>query len=187
MRSASHRESWVQHPRFPEQALLLESHDGFLAALEQFQERLESVAKGTGLKTRQVKRFANRLESEFRDFQWTMNCHERYEENKLYPYLDQRFGSNCKQLGEQHTDLHELGEQCEQALEKAARGFDETGSLDLEAAQAIVRDFAVRLEGHLENEERLIIPLLLSMTPEEFRSYSSGESESCAVPDDQAL
>jgi len=159
---------------------LLESHDGFIAAVDQFLERISQVETGLQLNARQVQRFAGRLAKEFRELQWGMGCHERYEESKLYPFLAQRFGAVCEPLAEQHESLHALGAECETLLAAAAAELATGSPLDLVAAKNLVDDYRQLLTNHLRQEEEIVIPLLLSMSPREFQCYSVA-AESCAA------
>ena len=176
MQALPHRQSWFAHERFPRQALLLESHDSFLAATEQFLERVKRVESGQGLKTRQLLRFAGRLEEEFRNLQWSMGCHERYEESKLYPFLTRRFGADCTALAAGHSHLHQLGAGCEQSLAQAAADLRDGGTQNFAGAQERVRSYHAALAQHLADEESLVIPLLLSLSPADFAEYSGAES-----------
>lgn len=180
MRATDHRKTWFENERFPAQALLLESHDGFLVSMGQFLDRMDQIESGESLSPRQVLRFASRLDQEFRDLQWGMGCHERYEESKLYPFLDERFGSDCQRLGRQHGALHDLGAECEQLLAAAAESLKEDGNLKLDTAKEKVVAYGALLEAHLEHEETLVIPLLLELSPEEFERFAGG-GETCAV------
>ena len=180
MHAFEHRSAWLEHPNYQTQALLLESHDSFVAMAASLEERCRRIGGGEGLTERQVKRFAGRLADQFRNWQWAMACHERYEENKLYPFLEERFGVDCAVLADEHEALHQRADACIRTLEKAAaacqagEGFPELQVL------SVLRDYRLALCAHLDREEQLVIPLLLSMSPADFSSYAG--KESCAVP-----
>lgn len=93
-----------------------------------------------------------------------MKNHERYEERKLYPYLRALFGVSTAELERNHEELGRADKQVHAA-------FREGDSL--RASHALKQHDEI-LVPHLAREEDLVIPLLLSMTPQKFRHYSNG-------------
>lgn len=104
-----------------------------------------------------------------------MRSHESYEERKLYPYLEHRWGLDFApcQLG--HVALH--------GAYDAAIGVLRDGEDQPEAWATLTRALARHdevLNAHLDIEEDVVIPALLGMEPAEFERYT-------ALPLDQLL
>ena len=93
-----------------------------------------------------------------------MRGHEGYEEGKLYPYLQARYGVNLSPLEEQHQEL-KVAEDRVHAAHEAADA--------LAAAHAYKKHDEI-LVPHLRQEEDIVIPLLLSMKRSEFERYANG-------------
>ena len=140
-------EGWASHPRFPQQVLLLGSHERF---------------RGTGsrlIKALKQGESRTKLLSQFSMWKSAMERHEHYEEHKLYPFLEHRWGMETQDLSEGHVALDRAD-----AVVRRAHGA-ELGAA-LEAHQDI-------LLLHLDMEERRVIPALLALSAEEFVLYSS--------------
>ena len=90
-----------------------------------------------------------------------MRSHERYEEHKLYPYLERFHGAELQVLRDGHEELHAA----EVAVRSALQG-------DGDLREALVAHDDV-LDRHLELEEDRVIPLLLEMDSAEFARYAS--------------
>lgn len=144
------RSEWSAHPNFPEQSLLLRSHEDF----RRLARRLSALDP------------LERIERLFRRGMFAMESHERYEESKLYPYLERRWGVSMDALVAGHESLtlrkRELSIAFVAARERSARSR-------LEAAIAA---FGETLREHLDLEEETVIPLLLELSPDEFADYS---------------
>lgn len=102
-----------------------------------------------------------------------MRSHEAYEEGKLYPYLEHRWGVSLDEARAGHEELHLRADAVEAAFESGARPAEsavdggDAGGVVLRALRA--HDYA--LDAHLEVEEDAVIPLLLALEPEEFVRY----------------
>jgi len=149
------RAQWAAHPRFPQQTLLLGSHDNF-----------RILAKQVAVLAEEEPRRAERL---FRRWMYAMRSHEAYEERKLYPFLSRRWDVSMSPLAEGHEAL---------AVRKADV-FDafggvldrEGGGAERRALRRTLTAFKDTLEAHLELEEDTVIPLLLELSPSEFADY----------------
>ena len=140
------REAWQDHPNYPHNLLLLRSHESFRIV----NERLVDRASRGGSR-----------EAVVAVFDWWktgMHGHEHYEEAKLYPFLEHRWGVNCDVLTEGHA-----------ALAEADRRVREASQEELEQALRAHRDV---LLDHLDLEERMVVPALLALTRAEFDAYS---------------
>jgi hypothetical protein len=93
-----------------------------------------------------------------------MKSHEGYEEGKLYPYLSAKYGVSLAILELHHKSLG----LAEDRVYDAERAGDA-----LQFAHALKKHDEV-LVPHLHQEEDLVIPLLLALTPREFERYSNG-------------
>jgi hypothetical protein len=90
-----------------------------------------------------------------------MRSHEHYEEYKLYPFLQRRFGDSTECLERGHQQLHA-------AVDRVRAAY--TGLESAEISSALRAHDAVLLE-HLDQEEELVIPRLLELAPDEFDAY----------------
>lgn len=181
------RSPWVDHPRYTRQVLLVDSHDSFLAWMQAFRDRLAQLEDGGGLSERQRSRLIARLPDQFTDWQRSMACHERYEERKLYPFLERRFAVSTAALALDHAALHLRADQCVDALSLISR--ETPAPANFAHAYAAFGSYAESLHTHLHNEEALVIPLLLDLCPADFQAYATAGAEdigalaatSCAV------
>lgn len=169
------RSEWRKHPRFAEQALLLESHAAFRGRSAWIIERLRNLAPRGASDARRRVRWVERMRVDFSYWRRSLGAHERYEERKLYPYLHARYGLDLDPLKRGHQELDEHAGRVEQAF-AAARADDgrERSLLSLlplsELIQAVESHRDV-LFGHLELEEDRVIPCLLDMPADEYRRF----------------
>ena len=145
------RDTWSSHPRFPAQTLLLQSHENFLEVSGVL------IAAARGGESRAL------IETLFDRWISAMRSHEAYEEAKLYPYLERRWGLSFDEAEAGHKELHRAYDRVKSAFAKAESSWDEIVAA-LEHHDAVLRP-------HLELEEDLVIPGLLELSPEEFAHY----------------
>lgn len=148
------REAWRAHERFPEQTRLLRSHEGFRAVSRELLRRVE------GMPHDPVPALAP-LEGTFEMWMAAMRSHERYEEGKLYPYLARRYDTTMQCLVVQHEALH-------RAVADVRSAFEEGHAPLVADALRAHRRLLVR---HLDEEEEVVIPMLLELSPREFAAY----------------
>ena len=89
-------EEWAKHPRFPQQTLLLNSHESFRRTGSMLLERARAGRDGPGIGW------------VFHVWKSAMRNHEAYEEYKLYPYLEARWGLSMEEAEQGHRALGEL-------------------------------------------------------------------------------
>ena len=78
---------WTEHPNYPQQALLLESHAYYRRLCGWLIEQVAKVqTEVTG--TRRRCRILKRIGQSFDDLIWGQSSHQRYEEYTLFPYLE---------------------------------------------------------------------------------------------------
>jgi hypothetical protein len=146
------RAAWPDHPNYPRHLLLVRSHEGFRRASRRLVERAEAghdaEAIGWG----------------FRTLKWAMHGHERYEEHKLYPYLEARWPLSCDALRAGHERLAEADQVVSHAV------TDADGPATAALVEALEAHDAI-LNAHLDEEEALVVPALLALTPAEFDAY----------------
>ena len=149
------REQWEAHRNYPAQTLLLGSHENFrILALRVLELAAESPAR------------AERL---FRRWMYAMGSHERYEETKLYPYLEKRWGVSMDPLKDGHEAL---GERKAEVFDAFAGALEREGGDDEEKRlRRALFAFGQTLREHLDLEEETVIPLLLELEPDEFADY----------------
>lgn len=162
MQALAHRSGWLQHPGRGAIESLAASHDAFLAAATDFVARLAWIGqpeRSARLRSRQAAQLAPR----FRDWQWGMTCHERFEEQRLVPLLKHRAGVDVSELAAEHAHLHGLAERCLTSFERLAAELAAGRSVDLpvERARADLSEYATALQRHLESEEKRMFPALL--------------------------
>lgn len=152
------RSEWSKHPHYPAQVLLLGSHENFRAVSEYLVAEAE------------VHDSPDRLEVLYRQWIGAMRSHEAYEENKLYPYLAWRWDVSFASAEAGHVALHERHAEVLSAFaDIRTDGLSQNTRSTLVAA---LRKHDEILRAHLEVEEDLVIPLLLALSPDEFRTYS---------------
>ena len=150
-------DTWVSHQNYPEQTLLLGSHENF----RRISAVLVQRAHDQVLREPHGPPVMAHLHT-FRRWKSAMHNHERYEEGKLYPYLRAKFGVSTDNLETQHEDLADT--------ERRVHGaFDAMSAR--EVAEALSAHDS-ELRAHLGHEEQLVIPLLLSLSRREFHELT---------------
>ena len=86
------------------------------------------------------------LHSLFAPWIAAMRSHESYEERKLYPYLEYRWGVSLNDARTGHAELHPRADDVVEAHDRT-------------------------LDVHLNVEDEAVVPLLLALDPEEFDRY----------------
>jgi hypothetical protein len=150
------RAQWQSHPHFPGQTLLLGSHDNFRRVSSYL---VEVAAAGEA---------ARSIGGTYRRWIAAMRAHEAYEEGKLYPFLERRWGASFAAAERGHRALHDAHDQVMSALAAGDPSFDTLADGTLH--RALERHDRV-LRDHLSLEEALVIPLLLALSPDEFSEY----------------
>ncbi len=148
------RVDWLVHPRFPDQTLLLRSHQGFREISRALTERAAALPPGAAEGVASVG-------WQFEGWTRAMRSHEHYEEHKLYPYLARRYETTMECLVSQHGALHRAADQVRAAVSARDPG-GLAGALD-EHRRVLV--------AHLAEEEEVVIPMLLELAPKEFAAY----------------
>lgn len=139
------RAEWRQHPRFETQALLLGSHANFRRISAHLVEHAEAEPA--------------RAQALYTLWKRAMASHEAYEERKLYPFLANRWGVSFAEAEAGHERLAERDADVRAAF---ASGVG--------VRHALTAHHEV-LIAHLALEEELVIPLLLTLSPEEFTEF----------------
>ena len=155
------REEWVSHPRFRTQTLLLGSHSNFRRVSRHL---VDSASR---------EEFVG-LHSLFDRWIAAMRSHEAYEERKLYPYLEYRWGVSLDEARAGHEELHARADDVVEAFRSLARpaGVVESDEATTEnPVLAALEAHDRTLDAHLNIEEEAVIPLLLALSPEEFDRY----------------
>ncbi|GAB4566430.1 MAG: hypothetical protein Tsb0020_18120 [Haliangiales bacterium] len=165
------REEWAQHPRFPAQTLLLDSHQSFRRRAVWIRERIEAIDPSGSATLGRRQRWRRRMGADFHWWMRGMRGHEHYEERKLYPYLGWRYECSFDHLRYGHRILHVR----QSAVSDAFRTLDPGAAS--EAARfadllAAFDSYEQTLLAHLREEEDEIIPLLLALDPADFRAYT---------------
>jgi len=155
------REDWQAHPRFRTQALLLGSHANF-RRVSRF-----LIDQAT------LKQFVG-LHSLFDRWIAAMRSHEAYEERKLYPYLEYRWGVSLEEARCGHAELHTRADEVVDAFRTLAHPADTSDSSESPDDNPVLNALLAHdrtLGAHLDVEEEAVIPLLLALDPEEFDRY----------------
>jgi len=155
------RAEWTAHPRFPTQALLLGSHANF-----------RRVSRHLIDKAAQEELVG--LHSLFDRWIAAMRSHEAYEEQKLYPYLEHRWGVSLDNARTGHLELHSRADAVAEAFKVSAHPADPANPARGSEGNAVLRALTAHdltLDAHLNLEEEAVIPLLLALEPDEFARY----------------
>lgn len=155
------REEWTSHPRFATQALLLGSHSNFRRVSRYLVDKERS------------EEFVG-LHSLFDRWIAAMRSHEAYEERKLYPYLEYRWGVSLEEARDGHEALHRRADEVVEAFRSLARPAASTESTELHSENLVLAALDAHdrtLDAHLNVEEEAVIPLLLALSAEEFEHY----------------
>ena len=155
------REEWTSHPRFRTQALLLGSHSNF-RRLSRYLIEKASIEEFVG------------LHSLFDRWIAAMRSHEAYEERKLYPYLEYRWGVSLSEARDGHDALHSRADEVVEAFRSLSRPAGSRASTELPEDNLVLSALEAHdeaLDAHLDVEEDAVIPLLLALPPEEFDRY----------------
>lgn len=173
------REDWPAHPRFPQQTLLLDSHEAFRKRAVWILDRVVAIeptgAEGAAPLHRR-RRWCRRMADDFALWMRGMRGHERYEERRLYPFLARRYGYSFAALEAAHRALHERERVVLEAFAALVAGAPDEGVRHGELVTAL-RAYEDALHVHLAAEEDLIIPMLLALDPSEFTAFRSGAAE----------
>ncbi len=154
------RAEWPAHPHYPAQVLLVRSHESFRYVSRWLLARAEA-GEPTGP-----------IERTFRDWKSAMRGHEAYEEHKLYPYLEARWGLSCAPLQAGHHALSAAEAQVLAACEPDAAAPEAQPAASVNPALvAALRHHDAVLHAHLDAEEAVVIPALLALSPAEFATY----------------
>jgi hypothetical protein len=164
------RETWIEHPHYGTQTLLLGSHDAFRRRSDWMIERIEDLDPGDDADTRRRKRWLARSSTEFDWWMAGMKGHERYEENKLYRFLVRRYDVEVDALEEGHRVLNEHKRRVQDGYRHSMSAAADPGA-SIRALLTAMREHRTILRDHLRDEEDMVIPMLLALTPAEFRQY----------------
>jgi len=155
------REEWTSHPRFRTQALLLGSHSNFRRVSRYLVDKASS------------EEFVG-LHSLFDRWIAAMRSHEAYEESKLYPYLEHRWGVSLTEARAGHDELHTRADEVVEAFRSLARPADPAASPEPSSVNLVLGALEAHdrtLDAHLNLEEEAVVPMLLALSPEEFDRY----------------
>lgn len=165
------REQWSSHPHWPSQVLLLGSHANFRRISSYLVELAEADLEA------ESSRSLTTIASLYLRWISAMRSHEAYEEHKLYPYLGARWGLSMAEAEAGHHELHERHAAVVDAIARLAELDTESEASHLRTARqtlvAALQAHDRTLDAHLEVEEQLVIPPLLSLEPEEFHRYTN--------------
>jgi hypothetical protein len=174
------RERWPAHPRFPQQTLLLDSHEAFRKRAVWILDRVVAIEPAGVAALHRRQRWRLRMADDFAWWMKGMRGHERYEERRLYPFLARRYGCSFTGLEAAHRDLHERERAVIDAFAALVPGALDEGERHAELVTAL-RAYEGALRVHLAAEEDLIIPMLLALDPSEFTAFRSGAAEPPAL------
>jgi hypothetical protein len=146
------RKSWKNHDNYALRSGLLRSHDSF----REISDYLVDKSRGADALS------IGNLIFLFLRWKQAMKNHEAYEERKLYPYLSGKFGISFSDMENQHDKLGVL----ERRVIAAWGGGDHDRDRDTTASLFAEHDQV--LKDHLIAEEDRVIPLILSLTTDEY-------------------
>jgi hypothetical protein len=145
---ADNRTRWLAHPHAAGPAgTLLSIHDQFH----------EAAGRLAFLLAREIGPDLGFVARAFRPLAQTLHHHHHAEETMLFPLIERQTTIAPAQLISDHEELTRAIDEVEASL----------AGTDKPRATAAVATFAAVLVTHLDREEELVIPVLLSMTPAE--------------------
>jgi iron-sulfur cluster repair protein YtfE (RIC family) len=155
MDASSTSSQWRTHPNAGGPAgMLLAIHDQFRAASRRIVELAQQGDHGLPMVARVFGSLAE-----------TLHHHHHAEEAMLFPLIHRRTGAAPEQLVTDHEELTAAIGALESALRARAEGA---------TVKAAVAAFHAILIAHLDREEALVMPVLLTMTPHEGWSQIHG-------------
>lgn len=164
------RPRWPEHPRWPRQALLLDSHEAFRGWSRWILERVRVLDPADDQRVAHRRRKLPRHRTDFDWWMRGMGGHERYEERKLYPFLARRWGVAFDDLVVGHEALNAAKRRVFAAFDTLVAGEPDE-AVNHEALVDALEEHQRVLLAHLELEEDRVIPLLLELEPREFDDY----------------
>jgi hypothetical protein len=182
--SGDHRlpREWTEHPAFGQRAVLIESHR-YLSRLGAWLiEQLDKVgSEVTGL-ARQ-RRILGKIGRSFADLLWGLSSHSRYEEQRLFPFLEAcHLSLSFERFDEAHRQLEEVAATVQRCFAAVTQARSEGA---VEAMRSQTRDalagFCALLNEHFIAEEQRVIPLVLELSDEDFSALRAMKA-SCALP-----
>jgi iron-sulfur cluster repair protein YtfE (RIC family) len=101
--------------------------------------------------------------------------HARYEERKLFPFIEHRYKVSVEHLNAAHERLHDAENRLLAAVQEArAQMRGSVGYIDTESAVALLEaalEYDEVLINHMGEEEDIVVPALLHLTIEEYQRY----------------
>lgn len=173
---------WTEHPSFAERAVLIESHRYLMRLGAWLIEQLDKVASEVSGTARR-RRMLSKIGDSFADLLWGLASHARYEEQRLFPFLEAcHLSLSFERFERAHRELEALGADVQRCF-AAARLAGTEGAV--EALRSQTRDslarFRVQLGEHFHSEEQRVIPLVLALSAEDFDALRAVRA-SCVVP-----
>ncbi len=142
------RQAWTRHPNAGgPAAMLLGIHDQFRVACERLRFLAAEPARADG----------GWLARSFEPLARTLHHHHQAEEALLFPFVARAGAAPARLVGD-HGELTRAIAAVEASL---------AGGADLGPARAALETFEHVLVTHLDREERLVVPLLLALSPAE--------------------
>ncbi len=166
------RDQWVSHPRYPSQALLLGSHEGFRNMSAWVIKAVSQLDPDDPSSIRKRQRWLTRYRDDFAWWMTGMKAHERYEERRLYPYLARRYDVMFAHLQRGHRVLDDHQRAVRAAFADVVPGAEREVAA-MAALRAALTDHQRTLLEHLREEEDLILPMLLELDPDEFSALTT--------------
>ena len=142
------RHAWPDHPNYPGNLLLLQSHEHFRKLSAGLLARAEAGGD------------QRPIVGVFGYWKAAMRNHEAYEEHKLYPYLAHRFGIDPASMEAGHEELAVEDERVRNVAGQPSDVF-----------ATVLRRHHEALLDHLDHEESIVIPALLALSPSAFDEY----------------
>eukprot|EP01084_Bolivina_argentea_P274100 467094_1 len=163
------RKDWTKHESFTTQTLLIRSHRNFRSSSQrcvQFIFEALKSNKNTKKQLQSIKTARNMYYS----LMSSLQSHSRYEENKLFKYLEIKYNVNLSLLLEDHNTIHQLEEKCKSTLNDIIYCGQITKELLLKCLICFL-EFDDVFTRHLGEEESIVIPMLMELTYKEYVIY----------------
>ena len=163
------RKDWNKHKAFDTQTLLIRGHRNFRQSSQRCVKLISDVLKSNknNKKTLQLIRMAQNI---YYSLMNALHSHSRYEENKLFKYLERKYNVDLELLLEDHDLIDRMEEICKSSLNDIITAGSTTKESVLKALKYFIK-FDDNFTRHLGEEESIVIPMLLELTYKQYVQY----------------
>ena len=163
------RKDWTKHKAFDSQTLLIRGHRNFRQSSKRCVELIVSVLKSNKNNKKSLQSIRT-VQNIYYSLMSSLHSHSRYEENKLFKYLEKKYNVDLSLLLEDHQLIETMEETCKSSLNHIISSKSASKELVLKALRHFIK-FDNNFVRHLGEEESIVIPMLLELTYKEYVKY----------------